>query len=91
MCAGGAGPMLMGPPASGMTPSRVTQSAGNVPVQPGQEVIVIPPSYREVLPGSTQGAIPGSTHDVMCGSTQGATPVSTLGVIPGSTQNIQYD
>ena len=87
---GGAGPMLRGPTASGMSPST-TQSAGSVPVQTGQEHVVIPPSFRDVLPGSAQGAIPGSTHDAMRGSTQGTTPVSTLGVIQGSTQNIQYD
>ena len=68
-----------------------TQPAGGVPVQTGQEHVVIPPSFRDVLPGSAQGAIPGSTHDAMRGSTQGTTPVSTLGVIPGSTQTIQYD
>ena len=73
-----------------MSPST-TQSAGSVPVQTGQEHVVIPPSFRDVLPGSAQGAIPGSTHDAMRGSTQGTTPVSTLGVIPGSTQYIQYD
>ena len=81
---GGAGPMLRGPPpASGMSQST-TQSAGSVPVQTGQEHVVIPPSFRDVLPGSAQGA-------AMRGSSQGTTPVSTLGVIPGSTQNIQYD
>ena len=87
---GGAGPMLREPPASGMTPST-TQSTGSVPVQTGQEHVVIPPLYRDVLPGSAQGAIPGSTHDAMRGSTQGTTSVSTLGVMPGSTQHIQLD
>ena len=49
--------MLMGPPASGTTPSRATQSAESVPAQPGQDVIVIPPSSPGVLSGSTQGVI----------------------------------
>ena len=61
----------------------ITQSGESVPAQPGQYVIIIPPSSQGVLPGSTHGVIPGST--------QGVIPVSTQGVIRGSTQNIQYD
>ena len=40
----------------------ITQSGESVPAQPGQYVIIIPPSSQGVLPGSTQGVIPGSTQ-----------------------------
>ena len=42
----------------------ITQSAESVPAQPGQYVIIIPPSSQGVLPGSTQGVIRGSTQNI---------------------------